>query len=395
MSFNGTINGICLAVATLLVAACQSSNAPLIPTEGATLISQPENKMSHCASTVIRPNGEVWCAYYRDLVGNVEDPINTTIEIVLSRFNISEWQSPEIVHTTLFKAGDKLGDFTQGNYAAYDPILFEVDGAMRCIVQAFEDEESCLAAFDIDLASGKPLDKMMRCTLTYATKNGNKSVPFKASALRDLYIQNGTTAFEHYERPLIDKQFVCHGEWYYNVLCNWYCKEARPMVVRTKDGINYEVAFVCPEFEYGCTEASMAIANDRIYLIGRSRSPKRGSFLGCYTLSGECITTPQWVGDDGSRPEMIVRKGKIYAMYNILPLLKDENGKEIYRSRVRLAELNKEGEIAAKWEYERPYSMQYFCLDEYEGEVYLTFTENRFRRADKEKGNIAFVKTNL
>jgi hypothetical protein len=80
--------------------------------------------MSHCASTAILSNGEVWCAYYRDLEGNVEAPVNTSIEIVLSRFNIEKWQSPEITHTTLFKAGDKLGDFTQGNYAAYDPVLF-------------------------------------------------------------------------------------------------------------------------------------------------------------------------------------------------------------------------------------------------------------------------------
>ena len=395
MCFRGTISGFCFAVITLVTACKSTSTAPLISTEGATLISQAENKMSHCASTVIRPNGEVWCAYYRDLVGNVEDPVNTSIEIVLSRFNINEWQSPEITHTTLFKAGDTLGDFTQGDYAAYDPILFEVNGAMRCIVQAFEEGESCLAAFDIDLTSGKPLDKMMRCTLTYPTNNGNKTVPLKASALRDLYIQNGTASFKNYERPLIDKQFMRHGEWYYNVLCNWYCIEARPMIVRTKDGINYEVTFVCPEFEYGCTEASMAIANERIYLIGRSRSPKRGSFLGCYSLSGECLTTPYQVGDDGSRPEMIVHKGKIYAMYNILPLLKDESGKEIYRSRVRLAELDKESKIVRSWDYEAPYSMQYFCLDEHNGEVYLTFTEDRFRRADKEKGNIAFVKTKL
>ena len=394
MSIKGVINGICLA-AVAFATACQSSSAPLISAEEAVLISQPENKMSHCASTAILSDGEVWCAYYRDLVGNVEDPVNTTIEIVLSRFNINEWQSPEIAHTTLFKAGNRLGDFTQGDYAAYDPILFEVGGAMRCIVQAFEDGESCLAAFDIDLTSGTPLDKMMRCTLTYATENGNKTVPLKASALRELYVQNGTTSFEHYERPLIDKQFVRHGEWYYNILCNWYCIEARPMVVRTKDGINYEVAFVCPEFEYGCTEASMAIADDRIYLIGRSRSPKRGAFLGCYSLTGECLTAPQWIGDDGSRPEMIVHKGKIYAMYNILPLLKDENGKEIYRSRVRLSKLSREGKIVRSWDYEAPYSMQYFCLDEHDGEVYLTFTEDRFRRADKEKGNIAFVKVNL
>ena len=394
MSIKGVINGICLAVVALATA-CQSSSAPLISAEGATLLSQAENKMSHCASTAILSNGEVWCAYYRDLVGNVEDPVNTSIEIVLSRFNIEKWQSPEITHTALFKAGDKLGDFTQGNYAAYDPVLFEVDGAMRCIVQACEDGESCLAAFDIDRTSGTPLDKMMRCTLTYATENGTKTAPLKASALRELYTQNGTASFENYERPLIDKQFVRHGEWYYNVLCNWYCVEARPMVVRTKDGINYEVAFVCPEFEYGCTEASMAIVDERIYVIGRSRSPKRGSFLGCYSLSGECLTKPYHVGDDGSRPEMIAHKGKIYAMFNILPLLKDENGKEIYRSRVRLAELDKECKITRSWDYEMPYSMQYFCLDEYNGEVYLTFTEDRFRRADKEKGNIAFVKTKL
>ena len=384
-----------MAVVATIATACHSTTAVLFPTEKAVLISQAENKMSHCASTVIRPDGEVWCAYYRDLVGNVEDPVNTSIEIVLSRFNINEWQSPKITHTTLFKAGDTLGDFTQGNYAAYDPILFEVDGAMRCIVQAFEEGESCLAAFDIDITSGKPLDKMMRCKLTYPTEKGNKTVPLNASALRYLYAQNGTTSFANYERPLIDKQFVRHGEWYYNVLCNWYCIEARPMVVRTKNGINYEVAFVCPEFEYGCTEASMAIANERIYLIGRSRSPKRGSFLGCYSLSGKCVTAPYQVGDDGSRPEMIVHKGKIYAMYNILPLLKDKNGKEIYRSRVRLAKLNKEGKIIEKWDCEAPYSMQYFCLDEHNGEVYLTFTEDRFRRADKEKGNISFVKTKL
>ena len=395
MVIKGVINVICLAVVTLFVTACQNSSRPLISAEGATLVSQPENKMSHCASTVIRPNGEVWCAYYRDLVGNIEDPVNTSIEIVLSRFNINEWQSPKILHTTLFKAGDRLGDFTQGDYAAYDPILFEVDGVMRCIVQAFEDGESCLAAFDIDLASGKPLDRMMRCTLTYATENDNITVPLKASALQELYARNGTTSFKNYERPLIDKQFVRHGEWYYNVLCNWYCIEARPMVIRTKDGINYEVAFICPEFEYGCTEASMAIANESIYLIGRSRSPKRGSFLGRYSLSGECLTKPYQVGDDGSRPEMIVHKGKIYAMYNILPLLKDENGKEIYRSRVRLAEVDKEGNITKQWDYEVPYSMQYFCLDEHNGDVYLTFTEDRFRCADKEKGNIAFIKTNL
>lgn len=384
-----------LIVVAFTAMACSTSKCCPIDAGNATLVSEPENLMSHCASTIITNEGEVWCAYYRDLAGNVEDPVNTTIEIVLSRFSIESWQSPQITHTRLFKAGDKLGDFTQGDYAAYDPVLFDGDGAMRCIIQAFENGESCLAAFDIDRTSGTPLDRMMRCTLTYPTEQGSVTVPLKASALRDFYTRNGVVEFENYERPLVDKKFIRHGDWWYNVLCNWYCKEAKPAIIRTKNGIDYEVVFVCPEYNYGCTEASIAIANERIYLIGRSRSPKRGAFLGCYSLSGDCLATPYQVADDGSRPEMIVYKGKIYAMYNILPLLSNDKGEEIYRSRVRLAELNKECKIVRSWDYEAPYSMQYFCLNEYGDEVYLTFTEDRFGRADKQKGNIAFVKSDL
>jgi hypothetical protein len=134
------------------------------------VVSDPNNLMSHCASTHIFPDGEVWVTHYRDCEGNIEDPIKLSIEIVLSRFDIKEWQSPKIRHTHLFKAGERLGDFQQGEYAAYDPVLFEVDGTMRCIIQAFENDESCLAAFEIDRASGTPLDRMMRCTLTYPTE---------------------------------------------------------------------------------------------------------------------------------------------------------------------------------------------------------------------------------
>ena len=389
------IRQITLIATALFAAACGGNGRCPIDASRATLVSESENLMSHCVSTIITNEGEVWCAYYRDLAGNVEDPVNTTIEIVLSRFSIESWQSPQITHTRLFKAGDKLGDFTQGDYAAYDPVLFDGDGAMRCIIQAFENGESCLAAFDIDRTSGTPLDRMMRCTLTYPTEQGSVTVPLKASALRDFYTRNGVVEFENYERPLVDKKFIRHGDWWYNVLCNWYCKEAKPAIIRTKNGIDYEVVFVCPEYNYGCTEASIAIANERIYLIGRSRSPKRGAFLGCYSHSGDCLATPYQVADDGSRPEMIVYKGKIYAMYNILPLLSNDKGEEIYRSRVRLAELNKECKIVRSWDYEAPYSMQYFCLNEYGDEVYLTFTEDRFGRADKQKGNIAFVKSDL
>lgn len=382
-------------LALLAFSACTTRSTTPIDAEKAVLVSDPSNLMSHCASTHIFPNGEVWVAHYRDCDGNIEDPINTSIEIVLTRFDIKEWQSPKISHTRLFKAGAKLGDFQQGDYAAYDPVLLEVEGAMRCVIQAFEDNESSLTAFDIDRKSGTPIDKMMRCTLTYPTENGAVTIPLKTSALRHFYEQQGVTEWTNYERPLIDKKFVRHGEWYYNVLCNWYCKSVPPTIVRTKNGVNYEVAFVCSGYDYGCTEGSIAIHNDRLYLIGRSRSPLRGAFLGCFSLSGETLRTPYLIGDDGSRPEIVVHKGKVYAMYNILPNFVTANGKEIYRSRVRIAEVDNDCNEVKQWEYTAPKSMQYFCLNEYDNSLYLTFTEDRFDRADKQKGNIAFVKTEL
>ncbi len=382
-------------IALLAFSACATRSVSPIDADKAVVVSDPNNLMSHCASTHIFPDGEIWVAHYRDCEGNIEDPVKLSIEIVLSRFDIKKWQSPEITHTRLFKAGERLGDFQQGQYAAYDPVLFEVGGTMRCIIQAFEDNESCLAAFDIDRKCGTPLDRMMRCSLTYSTENGAVTVPLKASALRDFYELQGVTEWTNYERPLIDKKFVRHGEWYYNVLCNWYCKRVPPTIIRTKDGVNYEVAFVCSGYDCGCTEGSIAIDDNRLYLIGRSRSPHRGAYIGCFSLSGETLRAPYLIGDDGSRPEIIAHKGKIYAMYNILPNFVTENGKEIYRSRVRISELDNECNEVRHWDYSAPKSMQYFCLNEYEGEVYLTFTEDRFDRADKQKGNIAFVKTKL
>ena len=102
-------------IALSLFSACASHSVSIFDADKAVLVSDPENRMSHCASTHIFPDGEVWVAHYRDLEGNVEDPVNTTIEIVLSRFNIEEWQSPKIRHTQLFKAGSSFWFFFCSN----------------------------------------------------------------------------------------------------------------------------------------------------------------------------------------------------------------------------------------------------------------------------------------
>jgi hypothetical protein len=81
-------------------------------------------------------------------------------------------------------------------------------------------------------------------------------------------------------------------------------------------------------------------------------------------------------------------------MYNVKPHYKVDS-KTIYRSRVRISEVDQNGDIVFGWEFVAKNSMQYYSLCEYRGDVYLTFIEDRFDVAHRDKGNVAFVKTEL
>ena len=367
----------------------------------ATLISDPNNQMTHYTSTHITDKGEIWIAYYRDLKNNVEDPNNLTIEMVLSRFDIKKWRSPKIKHSSLLTVGGNIGSFNQGNSAPYDPILFVANGKVLCIYQAWEDDNNVYIAFEIDPKTGTPVGEIERCTFTY-TYNGEKiTVPFSAKE-NIIYHQTalGVTNLKGIDKPVLNKKYTKHGEWYYTALANWCCKESIPVVVRTKDGIHYEEVFRCPEFKFGASENEIAIHNDRLYLISRTGRPEKklraGTFLGVYSLTGECLRKPYQIGDVESRPEMIVFKDKVYALYNVKPnTINYETGKGVNRSRVRLSELDDHGSVVRAWEYASPYSMQYYTLDEYKGKLYLSFIEDRFGRVKARKGNLSFVEINL
>lgn len=376
------------------------SDFPIDATK-ATLISDPNNQMTHYTSTHVTKDGEIWIAYFRDLNNNVEDPSYITIEMVLSRFDIKSWRSPKIKHSSLLKVGGTIGSYNQGNSAPYDPILFDAGDKVICIYQAYEDGGNIYIAFTINPETGTPVGEVERCTLTY-TRNGEKvTVPISKSGNREYYEKAlGVTNFKGFAKPVLNKKFTKHGEWYYTALANWCCQGSIPVVVRTKDGIHYEEVFSCPEFKYGASEIEIAIHNDRLYLIARTARPENklraGTFLGVYSLTGECLRKPYFIGDVESRPEMIVFKDKVYAMYNVKPnTINYETGKGVNRSRVRLSELDDHGSVVRAWEYASPYSMQYYSLNEYKGKLYLSFIEDRFGRVNAKKGNLSFVEINL
>ena len=92
---------------------------------------------------------------------------------------------------------------------------------------------------------------------------------------------------------------------------------------------------------------------------------------------------------------MLVYRDKVYAMYNVDPSFVNEKGKRVYRSRVRIAELDEKAQVVCAWEIGSPKSIQYYCMNEFKGKAYLTFGEDRFLRAKGYKGSIAFTKLDL
>jgi hypothetical protein len=210
----------------------------------------------------------------------------------------------------------------------------------------------------------------------------------------------GVTNFKGYERPILDKKFTRYGEWWYSVIGSWCCRGSIPTVIRTKNGIDYEVMFVCPEYVWGASETALAINKDKCYIIARTARPAekemRGVYMGCYSLTtGECLNKPYKIGTVESRPDMLLYNGKVYAMYNTDPAFVNEEGKNVYRSRVRIAELDEGAQVVRAWEIASPKSIQYYCMNEFKGKTYLTFGEDRFLRAKGYKGSIAFTKLDL
>ncbi|MBQ3260762.1 MAG: hypothetical protein IJA66_06680 [Alistipes sp.] len=391
---------ILLVLASLVASARGPKTLFPFNVEDGVVISDPANKMSHASATLINKKGDVFVAHIRDCQNNHEDPSNLTIDLALSKFNIKKYKSGKIEHSVLLQTGGSIGEFKQdANIPPYDPFLLDLGDKIRCVFAARENGDWVVAAFDIDSEDGKPIGFVDRCRIHYTHNGVKKSVTMTSEAFREVYTDLGVTNFNGYERPLLDQNFTKHGEWYYNVISSWCCAGAMPIVVRTKDGIDYEILFTCPEFRYGAAEAAMTIEGERVYVIARTSRPAkkavRGTFLGVYALTGQCLCKPYQIGDIESRPEFLNHEGTVYVMYNVKPNYLLPNGKGANRSRVRLAILNDMGTVERAWEIASPHSIQYYCLNEYKGDIYLTFGEDRFNRARAKKGNISFVKTEL
>jgi len=255
-----------------------------------------------------------------------------------------------------------------------------------------------------DLKTNTFENKIDRCSLSYTVKGQKKTISLSTSGMTQLYRDFGfgepiSKAGE--VKPVLSQRFI-KGEdgFFYNVISSWCCPQARPVIVRTKDGVNYEEVFVCPEFNYGSVETAIEFVDGCYYVLARSARPedksKAGTYFGKYSATGECLVAPYKLGDIESRTALISFKGKLYAFYNASPNMRLPKGKSVHRSRLRISEIDSTAQAVYSWDVSSNHGIQYFNVNEHKGNLYFTFVEDRFeRKLTQAKANIAFIKLNM
>ena len=391
-----------VASAALLLLACAQETcltSPFDP-ETACLISEPCNMMSHAPSVEIAPDGTVYAMYYRDTTQLVEDGANKSIELVFDRFSITD--PSEVEHSAFLSIDRTVGDYTQRVRPAYDPSIFLSGEKLICDFLGYE-EETRICRRVYDTGTGVFEDRIDRCNVSYSLDGNKITCPLSTSGITKLYGDFGfgeAVSVTDHLNPVIDKEFVRGDDGYfYNVISSWCCPQSRPVIVRTLDGVDYDVVFVCPEFVYGSAEASIAIVGGEFYIQARSARPedksKAGTYIGKYSASGECLVKPYKLGDIESRMAMTVHNGKLYSFYNAGPNIVSPLGR-VHRSRLRISEIDSSAQAVRSWDVTSRHGIQYFNVDEWKGRLYMTFVEDRFEhKVTQAKGNVAFCKLNI
>ena len=386
-----------LCSAAALIAGCHRTTVPFDPARAA-VINEDCDLMAHCSTFLPVGDGTVYFAYYRDSTQTLEAPGKTTIVPVLAKaegLRAGETPSFErIQYQEFIHSGESVGEFKQSpERAPYDPNLLLLGDTLMVYFVGCVDGTvtTCVRAYDT--VTDRFSDRVEICTLSY----GGKTVPFDTKGLFGMYGDLGLEATFNNDL-LMSGAFVPHeGAWYVAV-GTAFLKRSCPVVVKTVDGRHFELVMVCPEFLYGCCEASVAVWKGDFYVIMRNSGVERGG-RGCYVArydaSGRCLTPPVYLSEAQSKPAILLHRGRMYLFYNANPFLQTDWGL-VSRSRLRISEIDRECRILRSWDITDPYGIHYPYVKEIDGQVWVSFTEDRKQLdVNQTRTNISFSPVRL
>ena len=106
--------------------------------------------------------------------------------------------------------------------------------------------------------------------------------------------------------------------------------------------------------------------------------------------------TPYRIGEIESRPELVLVNGTLYDICNVSPNFVNQEGKQIYRSHIRIAQLDCNANTVRAWDMTSPYGLHYYCVESFRSKSYMCFSQDvKLRNTAQCKGDIGFCEINL
>lgn len=361
--------------------------------KNATVISASEDLVAHCSTFAFDERGNVYFAYYKDSEQPKEHSVNLSTYPVLAKYSLKSGAVE--FRKDVIRSGQTIGGFTHGPRAPYDPNVLVLGKTLMVYFNGCAGTEVTFCARPYDLETDSFEDRIVICKLHYVTPSGErKCVDLDARNTFGFFDDMGIDA-EYHNDLCISARFIRHKGAYYAVLCNVFTKQSKPVVVRTVDGINFEVVHVCAEFQWGACEASLDFSKDRCYVAMRnSGCPKeeQGTWLAAYSKDWNCLVAPVRLGKCQSKTALVNYRRRTYVMFNDWPNLNTEWG-NVMRSRLRVARIDDNCRITKSWDVTNEVGIHYPYVNVRNGRLYLSFTEDRKKVDVRQcRSNISFTR---
>lgn len=382
-----------LLATTALLFSCKVKPIENIdPQEAIVITDMTQDKMAHCS--IFKIIGDtVYFAYYHDTVQVKEHPMFSSIVPVFAKAKFP--LDGNIERVEVIRCGETLGDFTQDmTRAPYDPNMLKVGNKLMYYFNGCMDGTVCYCVRPYNLETATFEDAVQKCTVSY---NG-KTWPLDSYSLFTIMEQMGHKDLKFNNDVVMSHRFIERDGAYYNVMCNGFSHRSFPILLKTSDGINYEVVFAFNENPGGACEAAFEFIGDDVYLITRDHFAewrKSGMFISKYSFrDGSCLVAPRLLTNQPAKPALILRGKNLYALYNVFPDI-ERDGKRIDRSRLRMARVGEDCSLVDSLDVIGNYGIHYPYTDYIGDDIYMTFTEDRREISEATRSNISMIRLGL
>lgn len=380
---------IFVATITLLFSCKTKPIGNIDPQEAIVISDMTKDKMTHCS--IFKVIGDtVYFAYYHDTLQVDERAEITSIVPILAKAKFP--LDGNIERIEAIRCGQTYGEFTQDTTRApYDPNILKIGNKLMYYFNGCVNDTVCYCVRPYDLETAAFENNARKCTVTY---NG-ETMPMDSYSLFYIMKQMGHEDLKFHNDVVMSHRFIEHDGAYYNVVANGFSLRSIPILLKTLDGVSYDVVFAFNENPGGTCEAAVEIFKDEVYLLTRDQfenKRKNGIYLSKYSLrDGSCLVAPKHLTRRTSKPALIRRGKNIYALYNAIPDI-ERNGQKVKRSRLRMARIDKDCRIVDSLDVTGNYGIHYPYTDYIGDEIYMTFTEDRREISPATRANISMIK---